>query len=86
MDLPARSDDERGRAPDYGVITTDRVWLIELKTERGDHLPAQLPAYVQLGLHHHPGLALDLTLPDPATPWRACARGGARSDRAYHLG
>lgn len=74
--LPER-DDERGGAPDYALLWEDRVWIIELKTERGSHRPDQLPGYFRLAHHHFPDAAIDLlylTPPmqapyDPAAPW-----------------
>jgi hypothetical protein len=35
--------------------------MVELKTEAGSHRPDQLPHYVDLGAHHHPHAAIDLT-------------------------
>ena len=61
LDLPARPGDARGCAPDYAVITPDRLWMIELKTERGSHRSDQVPAYFELARHHHPKVRLDLT-------------------------
>jgi len=60
-DLPARRPDEKGGAPDYAVLWDDRVWVIELKTERGSHRPTQIPYYFELARHHHPRCAIDLT-------------------------
>lgn len=64
-ELPARSDDERGAAPDYAVIWPDRIWIIELKSERASHRPDQLPYYFELAHHHHPGRRVDLTYLTP---------------------
>lgn len=61
FDLPRRHDDERGGAPDYAVLTSDRLWFIELKTERASHRRGQLRGYVDLGEHHHPGRRIDIT-------------------------
>lgn len=66
LELPGRSDDERGGAPDYAVLWPDRVWIIELKTEVSSHRPAQLPSYLALAHHHHPGCAIDLTYLTPS--------------------
>lgn len=61
FDLPARRPEESGGAPDYAVLWDDRVWMIELKTERSSHRPAQIPDYFELARHHHPQCAIDLT-------------------------
>jgi hypothetical protein len=61
FDLPRRHDLESSSAPDWALLDSDRLWIIELKTERGSHRPAQLPAYFDLARHHHPELTLDLT-------------------------
>lgn len=61
LDLPRRHDDEPGSAPDWAVRDQKRLWMIELKTEAGSHRPAQLPAYFELGRHHHPTHRIDLT-------------------------
>jgi hypothetical protein len=47
--------------PDWGVLWTDRVWIIELKTEPGSHRPDQLPYYLTLAAAAHPSLPVDLT-------------------------
>ena len=61
LDLPRRHDDEPGCAPDYGVLMPGRLWIIELKTERGSHRYGQVESYFELGRHHHPELRIDLT-------------------------
>lgn len=61
FDLPARPKDARGCAPDYAVLTPRRVWLVELKTERGSHRSDQVTSYLGLARHHHPKLDVDLT-------------------------
>src|SRR4051794_5555155 len=61
FELPARTDDERGAAPDYGVLWDDCVWLVELKTERGSHRADQIPTYFELAAHHYPGHRIELT-------------------------
>src|SRR5262245_26546753 len=61
LDLPKRSDDEKGSAPDQALRDGKRLWLIELKTEAGSHRADQLPAYFELGGHHYPSHQLDLT-------------------------
>jgi len=47
--------------PDWAVVWSDRVWMIELKTEAGSHRPDQLSYYLQLAAAAHPSCSLDLT-------------------------
>lgn len=61
LELPARHEAERGAAPDYAVLWDERVWLIELKTEKASHRREQVPYYFELGRHHHPQARIDLT-------------------------
>jgi hypothetical protein len=61
FELAARTDQEKGAYPDYGVVWDERVWVIELKTERGSHRPTQIPYYFELARHHHPEAAIDFT-------------------------
>jgi hypothetical protein len=61
FDLGRRPEDLQGSAPDYAVLTEGRLWIIELKTERGSHRDAQVPTYVGTARHHHPGHQVDLT-------------------------
>jgi hypothetical protein len=74
LDLPRRSEDEPGCAPDYGVLTSTRLWIIELKTERGSHRSGQVASYFELGRHHHPDLRIDLTY---LTPGMSAVAAGA---------
>ena len=67
LDLPARHQHEPGGAPDYGVLASDRLWMIELKTDRASHRRGQIPTYFELAQHHHPGRSIDLTYLTP--PW-----------------
>jgi hypothetical protein len=60
FELPARHDAERAGWPDHGVEWRDRLFLIELKTERRSHRPGQLEHYLELAAHHHPDRAVDL--------------------------
>ena len=76
LDLPRRNEDEPGCAPDYGVLTPGRLWIIELKTERGSHRSGQVESYFELGRHHHPELRVDLTY---LTPGMAAVAAGAPS-------
>ena len=74
--LPER-DDEKGGAPDYALLWHNRVWLIELKSERGSHRADQIPSYFRLAHHHFPSAAVDLLYLtpamdapyDPMAPW-----------------
>jgi|GEM_PF-2649174 len=61
FELPGRTPAEKGAAPDYALLWPDRVWVIELKTERTSHRPAQIPTYFELARHHHPTCNIDLT-------------------------
>ncbi len=65
LDLPRRSDDERGGAPDQAMLWPNRVWLIELKTEAASHRRDQLPSYYELAAHHYPGVPVDITYLTP---------------------
>ena len=65
FELPPRTDAEKGGAPDYAVLWRDRLWLIELKTEKGSHRATQGPGYFELAHHHYPGAPIDLTYLTP---------------------
>lgn len=39
--------------------------MIELKTEVGSHRATQIPGYLELARHHHPGASIDLTYVTP---------------------
>ena len=65
FDLPRRTDDERGGAPDYALLWDDRLWMIELKTEAASHRRDQIPSYFELARHHHPDHQLDITYVTP---------------------
>ena len=68
LDLPSMEQGRPGCAPDYGVITENRLWLIELKTEKTSHRLEQIPAYLDMGRRHYSELAVDLTYLTPAMP------------------
>ena len=53
FDLPGKSINERGGAPDYAVIWDNHLWMIELKTESSSHRNDQLPLYLELANHHY---------------------------------
>jgi hypothetical protein len=65
FELPPRHDAERGGAPDYAILWDDRLWLIELKTEKASHRAAQIPGYFELAHHHYPTAHVDLTYITP---------------------
>ncbi len=65
FDLPRRDETEPGGAPDYAVLTPERLWLIELKTERASHRHGQIPQYFDLAYHHHRHLTVDITYLTP---------------------
>lgn len=60
FELPPARDGERGGAPDYALVWPDRLWLIELKTEKGSHRKDQIATYLELARHHYPGAAVGL--------------------------
>ncbi len=66
FELRARHDLEMGGAPDWAVLWDDRLWLIELKSERASHRPDQIPGYFTLGHHHFPHHAIDITYLTPS--------------------
>ena len=69
FELAKRHDGEAGGAPDWAVLWPERVWLVELKTERSSHRPGQIPGYFELARHHHPACAVDITyLTPPLSP------------------
>ena len=79
--MPKRHDDELSASPDWTLVFEDRVWMIELKTERGSHRATQLPHYLDMAAHHYPGRVIDVTyltgpLVKPAPP--AAARAALR--------
>ena len=61
LDLQPRVESEPGGAPDWALISQNRLWLIELKTEAASHRPHQIPYYFQLGAHHFPEHSVDVT-------------------------
>ena len=61
LELKPRTESEPGGAPDWAVLSQDRLWLIELKTEAASHRPHQIPYYFQLGAHHFPEHTVDVT-------------------------
>lgn len=65
LELPPRHDVELGGAPDQAVIWPNRLWMIELKTEKGSHRQTQIPHYFELGAYHYPGCSVDLTYLTP---------------------
>jgi len=60
FELPAIEKDAIGGAPDYAILTQDKLWIIELKTEAASHRKEQMPYYEKLARHHYPDLNLGL--------------------------
>jgi hypothetical protein len=65
FELAPRHDGEKGGAPDQAVLWSDRVWMIELKTEVRSHLATQVPGYLELARYHFPDAAIGLTYLTP---------------------
>jgi hypothetical protein len=59
--LPKLEEEAANGWPDWAVLSDDRVWVIELKTEAGSHRTDQLPYYLRLAAAAHPNCNLDLT-------------------------
>ncbi|RYP88114.1 hypothetical protein EKO23_04560 [Nocardioides guangzhouensis] len=59
--LPKLEQDAANGWPDWAVLSADRVWVIELKTEAGSHRADQLPYYLRLAAAAHPNCNVDLT-------------------------
>jgi hypothetical protein len=68
FDLPRRHELEVGGNPDYALLWDDRLWMVELKTERASHRPTQLPGYFEFAAHHYPSCRIDLTYLTPSMP------------------
>lgn len=83
FELPPRHDREKGGAPDYAVLWPDRLWLVELKTERSSHRVTQIPNYFELARHHHPGQPIDVLYVTP--PMTAGYAPGESGSRYAHL-
>ena len=60
FNLPSVDEDTKDGAPDYAVISPDRLWVIELKTEAKSHRKGQMPYYERLAKHHYPDKYLDM--------------------------
>lgn len=76
--LARRAVDTKDGSCDWALLTNERVWMIELKTEHRSHDPAQLPWYLALARHNYPYHLVDLTYltgpqtyPGPVVPARA---------------
>jgi hypothetical protein len=65
IELLGRTDDDKAGYPDWAALWPERTWIIELKTEKASHRPDQLPYYFNLGRHHYPTCAIDLTYLTP---------------------
>jgi hypothetical protein len=66
FDLPGKSLNERGGAPDYAVFWDNHLWIIELKTESSSHRNGQLPQYLELAKHHFSNLNLQMLYITPS--------------------
>jgi hypothetical protein len=84
LELPKRSDSEPSGWPDYGVVWPERLFIVELKTERRSHRPAQIPYYLELARHWHSGRHVDLLYLTPTMPVVTTPACGHRQ-RAVHL-
>jgi hypothetical protein len=80
FELPARTDNERSGWPDHAAVWPERLFLIELKTERRSHRADQLPYYLELA-HHHPSKHIDLRY---ITPTMTVAPPEPLPDRARY--
>lgn len=78
FELRPRHDDEQGGAPDYAVLWTERLWMVELKTESSSHRRDQLSGYYALAGHYHPNLTVDLTYLTPPLAFAPPAEGDGR--------
>lgn len=65
FDMPRRHEFERGCAPDYALLSGNRLWLIELKTEKSSHRRDQIPSYFEFACHYYPHHAVDITYLTP---------------------
>jgi hypothetical protein len=68
FDLPRRHELEVGSNPDYALLWDDRLWMVELKTERASHRARQLPGYFEFAAHYYPSCGIDLTYLTPSMP------------------
>jgi hypothetical protein len=59
--LPKLEEAAANGWPDWAVLWSDRVWVIELKTEAASHREAQLPYYLLLAAAAHEESRVDLT-------------------------
>ncbi|MFC7726029.1 hypothetical protein ACFQW6_12995 [Nocardioides sp. GCM10028917] len=77
--LPKLEEEAANGWPDWAVLSDDRVWVIELKTEAGSHRADQLPYYLRLAAAAHPDCNLDLTyITGPLTKPAPALRKGQR--------
>lgn len=84
--LPKLEEEAPNGWPDWAVLSDDRVWVIELKTEAGSHRADQLPYYLRLAAAAHPDCNLDLTcITGPLTkPAPALLKGQRYSHLTWH--
>jgi hypothetical protein len=84
LELPRRTDSEPSGWPDYGIVWPERLFIVELKTERRSHRPAQIPYYLELARHWHSERHVDLLYLTPTMPAVTATVQGDRQ-RAVHL-
>ncbi|MFC4465752.1 hypothetical protein ACFPH6_14665 [Streptomyces xiangluensis] len=68
FELPGRHVEERAGSPDFAVLWSDRMLLVELKAERSSHTPGQCERYLDLARHHYPHCQVDLIYLTPSMP------------------
>ena len=85
FELPPRHDAEPGGAPDYAVLWDDRLWLIELKTEKASHRAGQIAYYFDLAHHHYSDAMVDVlyVTPPMEAPYDAPAPWGRYSHATW---
>jgi hypothetical protein len=54
--------------PDFACHADGRIFILELKTERGSYRPRQLSDYLRLARRMHPDKLIDVALLGPTTP------------------
>jgi hypothetical protein len=84
--MPKRHDDELSASPDWTLVFEDRVWMIELKTERGSHRATQLPHYLDMAAHHYPRADHRRHIPDRAVGQARTAVAARAALRPPHVG
>jgi hypothetical protein len=78
FELAQRHGGEMGAAPDNALLWSDRLWIIELKTEVSSHRPTQIATYLRLAHRYYQSCHIYLTYVTPAMAWAPPASGDAR--------